>query len=96
MGQQRPTHPTVVVERMMQSGTGPQLIAGHRIPTGTVRVAVAQARLVTVLVGQVSTARVAIGRRLFRRKGVSRGELRGWGVFFSKGGGYRRNDRFDM
>lgn len=53
MGQQRPTHPTVAVDRMAQSGTGPHLIAVHRSPPGTVRVAVAQAEVVSVLVGQV-------------------------------------------
>lgn len=53
MGQQRPTHPTVAVDKMAQSGTGPHLIAVHRSPLGTVRVAVAQAGVVSVLVGKV-------------------------------------------
>lgn len=82
MGQQRPTHPTVAVERMMHSGTGPQLIAGHRIPTGTVRVAVAQAGVVIVVVGQVSSARVARGRRLFRKRGSAGGRAEKLGFFF--------------
>lgn len=82
MGQQRPTHPTVAVDRMAQSGTGPHLIAVHRSPLGTVRVAVAQAGVVSVLVGQVSSARVARGRRLFRKRGSAGGRAEEFGFFF--------------
>lgn len=48
---------------MAQAGTVLHLIAGHRIPLGTVRVAVGQAQVVSVVVGQVSSPKVARGNR---------------------------------
>lgn len=69
VAQQLATRPTVTIARMTQSRTGSHLITGHRIPLGTVRVAVGQARVLSVMVGQVSAAKVAIGRRLFRKRG---------------------------
>lgn len=77
MGQQRPTHPTVAVDRMAQSGTGPHLIAVHRSPLGTVRVAVAQAEVVSVLVGQVVWCEGSKREETIPEQGVSRGSGRG-------------------